>query len=66
MKIAAGSELDTNDDNYIEITYLDTIANLVKGNFTVTYVISTSGKVNPNNPDKVKFSDGEFEVEFIE
>ena len=56
---------ETADDNYIEITYLDTIANLVKGKFTVTYVVTTEHAGNPNNPDKVKFSDGEFEVEFI-
>lgn len=53
-------------DNYIEITLVDTIANMAKGNFTVSFNIVTSGgKRNPSNPDKVKFSNGTFDVEFF-
>jgi len=51
----------------LEITFLDTIANMVKGTFTATFIISDKGhKINPLNPDKVKFSNGFFEVEFVE
>ncbi len=53
-------------DNYLEITLIDTVANIVQGKFTVTYDIATSGgKRNPNNPDRVKFSDGSFDIEFF-
>ena len=54
-------------DNHLEVTLIDTIANMVKGNFTVSFNIATSGgKRNPDNPDKVKFSKGTFEVEFFQ
>jgi len=54
-------------DNYIEVTFIDTVANKVQGTFTVSFNIATDGgKRNPANPDNVKFSKGTFEVEFIE
>jgi hypothetical protein len=54
-------------DNYIEITLIDTVANKVQGNFTVSFNIATDGgKRNPDNPDKVKFSKGIFDVEFFQ
>lgn len=57
---------ETATDNYIEVTMIDTVANIVQGNFTVSFNIATSGgKRNPDNPDKVKFSKGTFDVTFF-
>ncbi|HFA48810.1 MAG TPA: hypothetical protein ENJ95_07320 [Bacteroidetes bacterium] len=52
-------------DNSITITTVDTLNNIVKGNFTVSFVIKPGReKRNPDNPDKVTFSDAEFEASF--
>ncbi|MBI1226900.1 MAG: hypothetical protein GC192_16835 [Bacteroidetes bacterium] len=57
---------ETAADNYLEITFIDTIENIVKGNMTVSFKISTDGgKRNADNPDKVKFSKGAFDVTFF-
>jgi hypothetical protein len=54
-------------DNYLEVTLLDTVAHhFVQGKFTVSFKIATpGGKRNPSNPDKVKFSNGTFDVKFF-
>ncbi len=57
--------LDESKTNTLTIISVDTAANLVIGTFDVSYKIDPDrGKTNPNNPDKVRFSEGEFEVSF--
>lgn len=60
-------EVDENaTNNFVEITLLDTIINKVEGNLEVSFKIATlGGKRNPNNPDKIKFSNCKFEVKFF-
>lgn len=52
------------DDNEIEVTYIDTIAGIARGRFTVTFKIVPPIE-NPNAPECVKFSDGTFEAAFM-
>lgn len=63
-------QLDTlASDNYIEVTYVDTTEWVIKGSFSASFIIDLSvygEKLNPANPDRVKFSDGSFDVKIIE
>ena len=57
--------VDESPNNKLTITELDTINNIVKGRFHVEFIHDPNdSKTNPNNPDKVVFSDMEFEVSF--
>jgi len=54
-------------DNVFTITEVDTFASVVKGTFTVSYIIDPDReKKDPANPDKLKFTDGVFETSFKE
>jgi len=54
-------------DNVFTITEVDTFTNVVKGTFTVSYIIDPNReKKDPANPDKLKFTDGVFETSFKE
>ncbi|TAK50393.1 MAG: hypothetical protein EPO28_00435 [Saprospiraceae bacterium] len=63
--------LDLNaTDNFVEVTYIDTLERIIRGKFTATFVIDLTGaykeKIDPANPDKVKFWNGMFDVKIIE
>lgn len=49
--------------NKVEVTYIDTIAGIVRGKFSVTFLIKEPKK-NSQNSDCVQFTDGEFEATF--
>ena len=68
---------DVGEDNYLldesasgntaHITKLDTIEKIIEGVFTASFQIADpSQKVNPNNPDKVTFSEVSFSVQIFE
>ena len=58
---------ETATDNFLTVSEIDTVANIMKGTFTITFVIDPDReKRNPANPDKVVFSDAEFEASFFE
>ena len=60
-----GYVLDQTMENWLEIVHLDTVNGVVQGKFDISFVISTRfDKINPLNPDKVRFSDGSFDLEF--
>lgn len=50
------------DSNYIEISDIDLITNDFVGNFKVTFVKDTTFDINPELPDTIRFTDGEFQV----
>ncbi len=62
------------EDNYIEVTHIDTVAREVEGTFTASFYITSPSRMisnpvrkrNPENPDHIKFSDGWFKVKFID
>jgi len=60
----------TATDNFVEVTYVDTLERIIRGKFTATFVIDLTGaykeKIDPANPDKVKFWNGMFDVKIIE
>lgn len=58
-------KLESSLDNWIEVTMLDTIGGelLVSGKYYLHFIV-TGDKVNPLNPDRIRFTDGEFEVKF--
>jgi hypothetical protein len=60
--------IDVNSlDNKLEVVSVDTVLRKVSGTFTASFILNTpGGQVNPNNPPKMKFSDGMFEVNIIE
>jgi len=54
---------ETAPDNRIEVTFLDTVEMRIEGIFTVSFDIQDpEKKLNPLNPDRVKFSNGTFSV----
>ncbi|GJM34375.1 MAG: hypothetical protein DHS20C18_33760 [Saprospiraceae bacterium] len=58
---------DTRSDNRLTITEIDTVINMVKGTFHVTFILpNPAEKINPQNPDRITFSNGEFEVQLID
>jgi hypothetical protein len=53
--------IDESADNTFEITYIDTVEQIIRGTFDVTYIIDE--KYTPSvDPPKIHFSGGEFEV----
>jgi hypothetical protein len=59
----------TAKDNLLEVTTVDTIAKQISGKFTVSFIKQPS--VNPDrpktlNPDRVKFSNGTFNVKILD
>ena len=57
--------LEESKENRLIIIKVDIIENIVKGTFHLKFEIDPNReKRNPNNPDKVVFSEGEFEVSF--
>ena len=58
---------ETAPDNRIEVTFVDTVEMRIEGTFTVSFDIQDPEKKrNPNNPDRVKFTNGHFNVQIIE
>jgi hypothetical protein len=58
-------ELDERQNNWIEITTIDTIAGepTISGKYNLHFKIKRA-KTNPLNPGHVRFTDGKFEVRF--
>lgn len=57
--------LDLTKGNWLDIVHLDTANGVVQGKFDISFVIDDSfDKINPLNPDKVRFSDGSFDLGF--
>lgn len=57
---------ETATDNVLSVTEVDTVEQVYKGTFTVSFQISTEGgKRNPDNPDNLKIKDGEFMVKIF-
>ena len=53
--------------NVARITKIDTVENLIEGIFTATFEIrDPEKKVNPNNPDRLTFSDVSFSVQIFQ
>jgi hypothetical protein len=54
-------------DNVLEVTFIDTVAWVARGTFNLSFV-RDENETNPNplHPDKLRFSNGVFEVKFIE
>ncbi|GJM32043.1 MAG: hypothetical protein DHS20C18_10440 [Saprospiraceae bacterium] len=58
---------DDRSDNWLTITEIDTVINMAKGMFNVSFILSNPDeKINPQNPDRITFSNGEFEVQIRE
>ncbi len=56
-------ELDVSSSSWIVITHADTMDNRVTGTFDLSFVIKTDReKVNHRNPDRVRFSEGVFDL----
>jgi len=54
-------------NNMLIISSIDSINNIYRGSFTVTFKIATiGGKMNPDNPDKITFKDASFWVKIQE
>ncbi|MCC7506866.1 MAG: hypothetical protein IT259_16290 [Saprospiraceae bacterium] len=50
-------------DNYIQVSRLDTLNQEMEGLFTVSFILEPGfPKLNPLNPDRLKFSYGRFKV----
>lgn len=58
-------ELDERQNNWLEITAIDTIAGeqTIRGKYNLHFKIADA-KTNPLHPDHVRFTDGVFEVRF--
>lgn len=54
------------DSNYIEITEIDLNTKDFIGKFKVTFLKDTTFNVNPNLPDTLRFSEGEFQTKIQE
>jgi hypothetical protein len=51
------------DSNRVQILTFDTINNVVRGLFSVSFRIDDPAqKINPSNPDKLRFFNGFFEA----
>jgi hypothetical protein len=56
-----------NMDNYLEITDIDEESGWIKGKFQIFMELDhRKPKTNPDNPDRVAFTDGYFEVKLVE
>jgi len=54
------------DSNYIEIIRLDLNTKDIVGRFNITFVKDTTFNVNPNLPDTIRFTAGEFQTKIQE
>jgi hypothetical protein len=54
------------DSNYIEITKIDLDTKDFMGKFSVSYVKDTTFNVNPDLPDTLRFTNGEFQTKIQE
>ena len=59
--IDASWDLDTNKNNYLEITSLDTINRIVTGRFDTHFIITTQG-IFDKHSEKINFKEGSFSV----
>ncbi len=56
-----------NLNNHLIITEIDTISNFLRGTFNVTFeLVNPDERTNPQNPERITFSNGIFEVQIKE
>jgi hypothetical protein len=61
--IDASWDLDTNKDNYIEITSLDTINRIVTGRFNTHFILTKQGILDKHS-EEINFTEGSFSVKY--
>jgi hypothetical protein len=55
---------ESNTNNFVEVTAIDTVQKTIKGTFEAHYIIQ-SPKIDKNLPDKLDFLKGTFDVKMI-
>ena len=59
--------INDNDDNYIEIEYIDFTLGEIKGRFRLDFIIDpTRNKTNLSLPGTIKFREGVFRAKIVE
>jgi len=63
--VLAFYDINENKNNYLNITAIDTIENIVKGDFEIHVKLSIGGQyLGPADPDNLNFTKGSFECRF--